>query len=106
MREEERERILGATLNQLIQAKQDLSGYQIKARKLAEGLEATGQLLRGDLSGDLTGGGLVFHPTNRRLEQLQWPTLQDISDVVIETRRLTKLIAELEESLRGMGDQH
>ena len=94
--------IIGMTLERLKQAHKELACLNVKAENMSKNIETVGKVLRGEIPGDCTSGFfLIDVPEGKR--RIDWPTVQNMNDVLIKRERLTTEITDLEEKVRQMG---
>ena len=99
---EEIHRTVGMTLEQLKQARKELACLDVKAEQMAKNIETVARVLRGHIKGNCTSGYFIVEPS-QGVARINWPTIQDMNDVLRGRERLTEEIAELEKKAQRMG---
>ena len=102
MTNEESNRIIGMTLERLKAARKELVCWESKARFMAEDLETVASVLRGSVKGNCTSGYFIVEP-EQGPKHIDWPSTQDMNDILMSRERLEQEIAELEKQAKKMG---
>lgn len=94
--------VIGMTLERLKQARKELACLDSKAEFMAQDIETIASVIRGKTEGNCMSGFFVVQ-LRKGPKNIQWPTVENMNDILIERERLSTEIARLEEIVRQMG---
>ena len=101
MTTEEINGIIGMALERLKQVRKELACLDVKAEYMAKDIETVANVLRGKIKAVRMGGYYLVDPS-KGPKQIDWPTAQNLDDILIEREKLTQEITNLEAKTKQM----
>ena len=87
--------MIGMTLERLKAARKELAYVNAKADHIAIKLETIRRVILGEVGGDCMSGFFMVDVDDGK-KQVDYPTIQDMNDILLNRENLTKEITELE----------